>query len=333
MKKKSLIIMTALFMFLLGACEGAGKTAGPAAEQKPISRTGEALNTSVSISIYDSADTALLDESFQVINKYEKMLSRTDKDSEIYALNEKGEADVSPETLELLNTGLEYSKKTHGKFTIAIEPLSALWNFSSDTPKVPAEGDIKEAVKHVDYKGIVIDGNHVTLTDKASGVDLGAVAKGYIADKVKEYLLGKGVKSALINLGGNILLVGSKPTGEDFAVGLQNPFGDRNDYKDIVKTKDVSIVTSGTYERNFTENGKTYHHILNPSTGYPYDNGLVAVSIISPTSVEGDTLSTSCFVLGLEEGMKLIDSLPDVHAVFVTTDGQYHYSKDFPYGK
>ena len=137
----------------------------------------------------------------------------------------------------------------------------------------------------------------------------------------------------MINLGGNVLLVGGKPDGSDFTVGLQNPFGDRNDYKEIVKAKDVSIVTSGTYERNFTENGKTYHHILNPSTGYPYDNGLVAVSIISPTSVEGDALSTSCFVLGLEEGMKLIDSLPDAYAVFVTEDGKYHYSKDYPYNK
>ncbi len=331
MKKKTVIIITVLYMFFLGACAGSGSGNVPASGDKPITKTGEALNTSVSVSVYDSKDTALLDGCFEVIDKYERMLSRTDPNSEIYALNEKGEADVSFDTLELIKTGAEYGDKTKGKFTIAIEPLSALWNFSSDSPKVPSETDIKEAVKHVDHTNILIEGNHVSLKDKASGIDLGAIAKGYIADKVKEYLLSKGVKSALINLGGNVLLLGSKLDGSDFAVGLQNPFGDRNDYKEIVRASDVSVVTSGTYERTFTENGKTYHHILDPATGYPYDNGLVAVSIISPTSVEGDALSTSCFVLGLDEGMKLIDSLPDVHAVFVTSDGTYHYSDNYPY--
>ena len=337
MKKKTVVILTILYMFFLGACSASGGTEVPATADKPLSKTGEALNTSISISLYDSKDESVLNGCFELINKYEKMFSRTDPDSEIYALNEKGQADLSPETYELLMLGLKYSDQTKGRFNIVIEPLTSLWNFSSDNPKVPSETDIKEAIKHLDYTNIAMNEEgqktRVALGDKESGIDLGAIAKGYIADKVKEYLLGKGVKSALINLGGNVLLVGGKPDGSDFTVGLQNPFGDRNDYKEIVKAKDVSIVTSGTYERNFTENGKTYHHILNPSTGYPYDNGLVAVSIISPTSVEGDALSTSCFVLGLEEGMKLIDSLPNVHAVFVTEDGKYHYSKDYPYNK
>ena len=232
--------------------------------------------------------------------------------------------------MELLKRGIEYSRETGGKFNIAIEPLTSLWNFSSATPKVPADNDIKEALGHLDYSKIVIEGNHVTLPDTSYGVDLGAIAKGYIADKVKEYLLGKGVKSALINLGGNVLLVGSKPDGSDFAVGLQDPLGNRNEYKEVVKTSDLSVVTSGTYERNFTEGGKTYHHILDPSTGYPYENDLVAVTIISKTSVEGDALSTSCFALGLEDGMKFAES-HGVHAVFVTKDGRSHYTKGYPY--
>lgn len=332
MKKKTVTLMTALFFLLCGACATTSSrtSVGTAASALPLSGTTEALNTSITISIYDSEDKSLLDGCFELIYGYDRMLSRTDKKSEIYTLNEKGSADVSDETLELLKRGIEYSRETGGKFNIAIEPLTSLWNFSSATPKVPADNDIKEALGHLDYSKIVIEGNHVTLPDSASGVDLGAIAKGYIADKVKEYLLGKGVKSALINLGGNVLLVGSKPDGSDFAVGLQDPLGSRNEYKEVVKASDLSVVTSGTYERNFTEGGKTYHHILDPAKGYPYENDLVAVTIISKTSVEGDALSTSCFALGLEEGMKFAES-HGVHAVFVTKDGRSHYTKDYPY--
>lgn len=338
MKKKTVIVMTALFFLLCGACSGSfggsggANSVGTQASSSPLSGTTEALNTSITISIYDSQDKSLLEGCYNLIKKYEKMFSRTDPDSEIYELNDKSEADVSEETSELIKTGLRYSSESGGRFNIAIEPLTALWNFSSDKPRVPADAEIKEAIKHLDYSKIDIRGNHFTLPDKESGIDLGAIAKGYIADKVKEYLLGKGVKSAIINLGGNVLLVGSKPGGSPFSVGLQDPFADRNEYKEIVQASDISIVTSGTYERNFTENGKTYHHILNPATGYPYDNGLVAVSIISKTSVEGDALSTSCFALGLEEGMSFAEN-QGVHAVFVTSDGEYHYTKDYPYKK
>lgn len=300
-------------------------------QQEPISGTRQALNTSVSVAIYDSTDKSLLDGCFDIIGKYDKLLSRTDTGSEIYKLNETGEAVLSEDTLTLLKLGLDYSAKSEGAFDISIEPLSALWNFSSDNPKVPTAETIAKACSHVDYKKILLEGNHATLLDKDSGVDLGAIAKGYIADKVKEYLLSKGVKSALINLGGNVLCVGSKPDGSDFSVGLQDPFGKRNEYSDVVKLKDLSIVTSGTYERNFSEGGKTYHHLLNPFTGYPYDNGLVAVSIISKESVTGDALSTTCFALGLEKGMALIDATPDVHAVFIASDGAKHYSKDYPF--
>lgn len=332
MKKKTVTLMTALFFLLCGACATtSGRTGvGTKASAAPMSGTTEALNTSITISIYDSEDKSLLGGCFELIYGYDRMLSRTDKKSEIYTLNEKGSADVSDETLELLKRGIEYSRETGGKFNIAIEPLTSLWNFSSATPKVPADNDIKEALGNLDYSKIDIEGNHVTLPDASYGVDLGAIAKGYIADKVKEYLLGKGVKSALINLGGNVLLVGSKPDGSDFAVGLQDPLGSRNEYKEVVKASDLSVVTSGTYERNFTEGGKTYHHILDPATGYPYENDLVAVTIISKTSVEGDALSTSCFALGLEEGMKFAES-HGVHAVFVTKDGRSHYTKDYPY--
>ena len=188
---------------------------------------------------------------------------------------------------------------------------------------------LAEAVTHVDYTNLVIQGDQVILKDPESGVDLGAIAKGYIADQVKEYLVSQEVTSAIINLGGNVLCIGTKPDGSTFNVGIQYPFQARTDLIAIVKIDDFSVVTSGVDQRNFTINDKMYHHILDTSTGYPCNNGLLAVTILSPQSVDGDGLSTTCFALGLEKGMELINSLDDIYAVFVTEDYSLHYSEGF----
>ncbi|HCR41242.1 MAG TPA: thiamine biosynthesis protein ApbE, partial [Lachnospiraceae bacterium] len=138
-----------------------------------------------------------------------------------------------------------------------------------------------------------------------------------------------GVKSAMINLGGNVLCVGTKPDGTPFNVGIQMPYADRNETIAVMQISDLSVVSSGIYERFFELDGVRYHHILNPRTGYPYDTDLISVSIISPYSVDGDGLSTTAFALGLEKGMKLIESIPDTYAVFITEDYQLHYTKGF----
>ena len=175
----------------------------------------------------------------------------------------------------------------------------------------------------------VIDPERVDFAKEGMQLDLGAVAKGYIADRIKDYLLEQGVESAIIDLGGNILCVGSRPGGDPFRIGLQRPFASHSETVATVEITDKSVVSSGIYERYFEEDGVLYHHILNPETGYPYDNGLVSVTIISDESVDGDGLSTSCFALGLEKGMELINSLPDVQAVFITEDGELHFSEGF----
>lgn len=174
-----------------------------------------------------------------------------------------------------------------------------------------------------------LDGNLLTFAKEGMGLDLGAIAKGYIADRIKDYLLEQGVKSATINLGGNVLCVGEKPEGTPFKIGIQKPFSDRSETIAVMNISDKSVVSSGIYERYFEKDGKIYHHILNPATGYPYDNHLVSVTIISDKSVDGDGLSTSCFALGLDKGMELINSLPDVQAVFITDDYELHYSDGF----
>ena len=158
------------------------------------------------------------------------------------------------------------------------------------------------------------------------GIDAGAIAKGYIADRIKDYLLAHGVESAIINLGGNVLCIGEKPDGTPFKIGLQKPFEGRNEIISNLSINDMSVVSSGVYERHFVVDGENYHHLLNPATGYPYDNGLIAVTIVSPRSVDGDALSTTCFSLGLEKGLELINSMDGIYGYFITDDYEIHYS-------
>ena len=287
---------------------------------EPITKTGIYFDTVVQIDIYDSDDISLIEQCFDYCREFEQTVSRTIETSEIYRLNHANgnPVEVSNVTLELIKKGIEYGDLTNGKFDITIAPLSELWNFKGNAGTVPSEVDNLESLSHVNYKNIVIDGNKVSLTDPKSALDLGGIAKGYMADNLKEYLIHKGVESALINLGGNILAIGTKPNGVPFNLGIQKPFDKQGTIITSVKAKDSSVVTSGVYERYFKVDDVLYHHILNSETGYPCNNGLFGVTILSKKSVDGDALSTSCFLLGLEDGMKLIESLDGVDAIFIT---------------
>jgi len=227
---------------------------------------------------------------------------------------------VSDTTIELLKKGIKFGELTDGAFDITIAPLSELWDFKNNPGNVPSESDIAEALSHVNYKNIVIEGNTVTLTDPEAAIDLGGIAKGYMADQLKEYLLREGVNSAIINLGGNVLTIGEKPDETAFNIGIQKPFDEQNATITSVQVKDSSVVTSGSYERYFKVNDVIYHHILNTKNGYPCDNGLLSVTILSEASIDGDALSTTCFALGLEKGQELIASLEGIDAIFVTED-------------
>lgn len=307
-------------------------------EQEPITKTGFALDTIISITVYNSKDEEKLSEAMDIVSIYEGIYSRTLETSELYQLNNRtlptvdnypNTYEISDELSEIINYGLKYSQISDGSFDITIEPLSSLWDFKSKNPKVPERILIDEAVSEIGYEVIELEGNRITLNNDKTRIELGAIAKGYIADKVKEYLISKDVNSAIINLGGNILCVGEKPSNEPFNIGIQKPFADRNEVIATMDIKDKSVVTSGVYERHFKLGDKVFHHIINPETGFPYDNNLISVTIISDKSVDGDGLSTSCFALGLDKGIKLIDSLEDTHAIFITKDYEFHYSKGF----
>ncbi len=249
----------------------------------------------------------------------------------VFHINNDGsiEFTVSDILYEILEKGLYYSEKSKGVFDITIEPESSLWDFTSDNRKVPEDTKIKEAVKLTGYKNAALEDRKLLLEKPGMGIELGAIAKGFIADKLKEYLKENGVTSGTVNLGGNVLCIGKKPDNSPFRIGIQHPFENRNEVITAVKAEDISVVSSGIYERYFIQDGKMYHHILDPSTGYPYNNGLVAVTIISGKSVDGDALSTTCFAMGLEKGLEFASSLENVYAVFITEDEKLHYSEGF----
>lgn len=331
-----IVLGTVLLSLFAGGC-GSGQT-GTASEQGEefIRSTGFKLNTIVTVTIYDSDDESLLTECMELCDKYEKIFSRTAADSELYKLNHRElvpEKDntytVSEEMADLLSIGLSYSKNSDGAFNIAIAPLTELWDFTSETPHVPDDTDIQNAISKCVLQGAAVEGRSVTLDSDNTAFDLGGIAKGYIADQLKTFLLSKGVQSATINLGGNVVCIGGKPDGTPFKIGVQKPFADRNETAAVMEITDKSVVSSGIYERFFEEDGKLYHHILNPSTGYPYENDLIAVTIISDKSVDGDALSTTCFALGYEKGMEFADSLPDIQAIFITEDYRLHYTENF----
>ena len=277
------------------------------------------------------ASQEIMDHCRQMCEEYEQILSATRDTSEISEINHaKGQpVTVSDETAELIVKGIEYGDLSDGLFDITIEPASSLWNFT-DNPEgeLPDEDALAEAVSHIDYRCIQVEGNTVTLTDPEAQIDLGGIAKGYIADRLKEYLESQGIEHALIDLGGNMLTLGGRYDGNDFRIGLQEPFADTGTVIAAVTVNDQSVVTSGDYERYFEKDGVIYHHILDPDTGYPIQNDLDQVTIISDESVDGDALSTTCFALGLEDGLELIQSLDGIEAVFVTKDGEIHTSSD-----
>ena len=303
--------------------------------EEPITATAFKLNTVVKVTIYDSQDEKILQDALALCDKYEKIFSRTRTDSEIYLLNEgklpqeDGYYILSEECAELIGKGLYYSELSGGAFDITIEPLSSLWDFTSGEKQIPDPQTLVEAQKHVGYEKVELKGNKIRFQEDGMGLELGAIAKGYIADKIKEFLISEGIESAVIDLGGNVLCIGARPDGEAFRVGIQKPFADRNETVATAGIRDRSVVSSGIYERYFEKDGKLYHHILNPKSGYPYENGLTAVTILSDESADGDGLSTVCFALGLEKGLELINSLPDTQAVFITEDGELHYSEHF----
>ncbi len=324
LRKKCLFAgLTAAVLILPSGCS--------AVSSEPMTYTDTLFDSVISVQIYDSKDEEILDGCRDLCQEYDVKFSRTNEESEVSMINsaQGNPVEVSPETATLIKKGLYYGKLSDGAFDITIGSVSRLWDFKAEEPALPDQAALAEALQHVDYKKVVVEGNTVKLQDPAAALDLGAVAKGYIADLLKEYLEGEGVHHALINLGGNVLAIGGKPDGSAFNIGIQKPFDESGIPLTSVRIKDKSIVTSGTYQRYFEKDGTLYHHILDPYSGYPCNNGLASVSIITDSSLTADALSTTCFILGPEKGLELVNQLDNVEAVFVDSEEKITYSNNF----
>lgn len=295
-------------------------------DPEPIAKNGFYFNTVIAIQLNDVTDESLIDDCFALADTYEHYFSRTLEGSDIYRINHAAGApvEVHKETADLIRAGIGYGTMSDGMFDITIGALTELWDIPNNNGVIPDAASIREAAETVDYTQILVEGNTVTLKDPDARLDLGGIAKGYAADKMKEYLNTHGAHEGFINLGGNVLTLGEKSDGSPYHIGIRKPFGEDGETITAVDVSDRSIVTSGRYERYFEKDGHIYHHILDPFTGYPYDNDLNGVTIISDSSMEGDALSTICFALGMEKGMEFIQSMPDVDAIFIDTDNHLH---------
>ena len=333
-KKKVLLhkfVTFALFLaFLAVTCSGCSS---PNAK---ISKSDFYFDTIITITLYQTNDASIIDECFQLADYYEKLLSNKIEESDISKINAAAGSSVTckDEPIEILKKSITYSEASSGAFDVTIGKLCDLWNFSEisaetedhkvDASFLPDRKKLEECISHVNYQDIVIDENRVCLLDPECEIDLGAIAKGYIADQMQAFLLEKGVTSGIINLGGNIKTIGPKADHTSYTVGIQKPFAPTGESLIKVFLSNGSVVTSGIYERYFTVDGVIYHHILDPRTGYSIENDLASVTIINQCSMDGDALSTTCFLLGKDAAMEYIEALADTEAIFIDTKNQIY---------
>lgn len=287
-----------------------------------------ALGTVIQIQIYDGDEDKAkkaIEESAKRIQEIENKMTVNQEKSEVIQINEnsgKNFVQISPDTFYVIEKAKHYSDLTEGAFDLTIEPIVKLWGIGTEHARVPKQEEIDDLLDLVDYKDVILDKNtqQVKLNKKGQAIDLGAIAKGYTGDEVKKILKENGIKTAFVNLGGNVVTLGSKLDGSPWRIGVQNPLDERGKHIAVIEVVDETIVTSGNYERYFMENGKRYHHIIDPKTGYPAEAGIISSTIVTDASIDADALSTSVYVLGLEKGMGLIESLENVEAVIVTED-------------
>ena len=322
-----------VFVFQLTACQqvtGQSSTSDDGTASSYIFTMGTVFDIRV---FADDADD-VMQQVEQAINGCDRLLSWREKGSLAYKFNTEHQTDMS-EIKEVLEDALRVSKDSQGAFDLTVLPLSQLWNFDrfgdSDfdvsTMEVPDQADIREAMKKVDYTQLRYNDEAGILSTENTDIqiELGAIGKGYAIEQAKEILTSSDASGGMISAGSSIYVYGKKPDGSKFRVALRDPRGDENSAIGVLTLSDITISTSGDYERYFEKDGVRYHHILDPRTGYPADSGLMQVTIISDDSVMGDALSTACFVSGLDEGMKLAEKY-GVDAIFVDTDKNIWYN-------
>ena len=313
MKRNMLVLLLAAMLVLCCGCTaetGAVKT----------TEVGFYLDTVITFTAYVE-DAQVLKDAMAECGRYERIFSRTVEGSDVWRINHAGgePVEVSEDTAAVLRCAQAVSERSGGAFDVTIAPASTLWDFESGSAVLPDADILAEAAGHIGYTKMVLDGTTVTLP-AGMMIDLGGIAKGYIADQVKKYLEDRGVKHAILSFSGNVVAIGTKPDGSEWKVGIQDIDQPTGTSMLVTRNTGTSAVTSGIYERGFDLDGVRYHHLLSPFTGWPAQNELAAVTIFSDSSMIGDALSTASFVLGTEKGLELIESLEGVEALFIARD-------------
>jgi thiamine biosynthesis lipoprotein len=270
------------------------------------------------------------------VARVEGLLSRFLPDSEISRVNGSAgikSEKVSLETYDVLSKAVEFSRSFPGCFDVTIQPLVALWHAAEESLAQPDASSIKQVLPLVNYRDLILDPREITagLGNAGQSVDLGGIGKGFAGDRIREVFKRFGVSSACSNLGGNVVTVGAKPDGSPWQIGIQHP-RQENSLIGSVSVVNQTVVTSGDYQRYFTDShGKRHHHILDPTTGYPAESGLTSVSIVSDRSFAADPLSTILFVAGMEKGLEFLKSFPQTEAILVDSNLQVYVTQGLRY--
>lgn len=315
-----------LSLLLAGVLAAGAVLTGCGGEQKVSSQSSQvfAMDTVMLLTVYGDQAQQGLDQAEQIIQKLEKLWSATDETSEIWALNHSGGnwVELSEDTREILSRGLELCALTDGALDLTAYSAVQAWGFPTGAYRVPDEAELEQLVGTIDYTQVELDDNQARLPEDMS-LDLGAVAKGRLGEVLSQDLKELGVTSALLELGGNIQTVGTKPDGSRWRVGIQDPNSQEGGYLAIVEVADQAVVTSGDYQRYFEQDGQTYCHIMDPATAAPADSGVDSVSIVGSDGTVCDALSTALFVMGEEKGAQFWKDHPelDFEAIFVSQDG------------
>lgn len=321
-----ILVLLCLFGILTGCADQAKLAKEQLAEESNPDRQQIqifAMDTIMDLKVYDKdgekAKDALL-TCEKEINRLDGVLSATRESSEVSKINQNAGKEpvvVGEDTKELLNFAKEMYRETEGAFDITIAPVVSEWGFTKEEKKVPAKEEIQKLLQKVDIEKLSLDGENAFLTEEGMSIDLGGIAKGYTSDLVTKILKEKGIAHGIVSLGGNISAIGTREDGGKWKVAVQNPL-DENDYVGVLEVSDLSVVTSGGYQRYFEQDGVRYHHIIDPKNGYPANNGLLSVSIICPQGQKADVLSTALFVMGKEKALDYWRKRGGFEAVLVT---------------
>ncbi|WP_018213583.1 FAD:protein FMN transferase [Desulfitobacterium hafniense] len=321
-KKLSFVAVALITLGLLTACNGKPVQQE---EVKKFESTDIAMGTVISQRVFGDNGQVAIDAALEKIKSLEALLTFNAPGGDVNKLNDyagKQSVELQPETLLVLKESQEVAELSGGAFDVTVGPIVKSWGIGTDNARIPSETELKELLPLVNYKNLLIEGNTAYLKQAGQMVDLGGIAKGYAGDAAIEVYKKQGITSAFINLGGNVVTLGTKPDGSSWTVGVRNPrpAGEEDQIVGMITVADKAVVTAGDDQRYFEVDGVRYHHILNPHTGYPAQSDLMSVTLVTDSSLLADALDTAVYILGLEKGREMLENYGGVEAVFITRD-------------